>query len=72
MHAGLPDRVRRCVDRRRPARLAIGATTLWIVDHASVGVSRVDVGAPGGDYLQATDTVQVGTLAALTNTGATW
>jgi subtilisin family serine protease len=41
---------------------------LWIADYSSVGMSRVDVAAPGGDYFQATGTVQDGILAALTST----
>ena len=31
---------------------------LWIADYSSVGMSRVDVAAPGGDYFQATGTVR--------------
>jgi subtilisin family serine protease len=38
---------------------------LWIADYSSVGMSRVDVAAPGGDYFQATGTVQDAVLAAL-------
>ena len=41
---------------------------LWIADYSSVGMSRVDVTAPGGDYFQATGTVQDAILAALTST----
>jgi subtilisin family serine protease len=41
---------------------------LWIADYSSVGMSRVDVAAPGGDYFQATGTVQDAILAALTST----
>ena len=41
---------------------------MWIADYSSVGMSRVDVAAPGGDYFQATGTVQDGVLAALTAT----
>lgn len=41
---------------------------LWIADYSSVGMSRVDVTAPGGDYFQATGTVQDGILAGLTST----
>lgn len=41
---------------------------LWIADYSSVGMSRVDVAAPGGDYFRATGTVQDATLAALSNT----
>jgi subtilisin family serine protease len=42
---------------------------LWIADYSSVGMSRVDVAAPGGDYFQATGTVQDAILAALSSTG---
>jgi subtilisin family serine protease len=41
---------------------------LWIADYSSVGMSRVDVSAPGGDYFRATGTVQDAILAALTST----
>ena len=41
---------------------------LWIADYSSVGMSRVDVTAPGGDYFRATGTVQDAVLAALSNT----
>jgi subtilisin family serine protease len=43
---------------------------LWIADYSSVGMSRVDVGAPGGDYFRATGTVQDAILAATSSTGA--
>ena len=38
---------------------------LWIADYSSVGMSRVDVAAPGGDYFRATGTVQDAVLGAL-------
>ena len=38
---------------------------LWIADYSSVGMSRVNVTAPGGDYFRATGTVQDAVLAAL-------
>ena len=41
---------------------------LWIADYSSVGMSRVDVAAPGGDYNRATGTRQDAILAALTST----
>jgi subtilisin family serine protease len=41
---------------------------LWIADYSSVGMSRVDVAAPGGDYFRATGTVRDATLAALSGT----
>jgi subtilisin family serine protease len=41
---------------------------LWIADYSSVGMSRVDVTAPGGDFFRATGTVQDAILAALTST----
>jgi subtilisin family serine protease len=37
---------------------------LWIATYSSVGMSRVDVAAPGGDYFIATGTVQDAILAA--------
>lgn len=42
---------------------------LWIADYSSVGMSRVDVAAPGGDFFQATGTVQDAVLGALSSTG---
>jgi subtilisin family serine protease len=45
---------------------------LWIADYSSVGMSRVDVAAPGGDYFQATGTVQDAILAATSSTGDIW
>lgn len=41
---------------------------LWTADYSSVGMSRVDVAAPGGDYFQATGTVQDAILGALSST----
>ncbi len=41
---------------------------LWIADYSSVGMSRVDVTAPGGDYFRATGTAQDAVLAAVSNT----
>lgn len=41
---------------------------LWIADYSNVGMSRVDVAAPGGDYFQATGTVQDAVLGAITST----
>lgn len=41
---------------------------LWIADYSSVGMSRVDVTAPGGDYFRATNTAQDAVLAALSST----
>ena len=38
---------------------------LWIAGYSSVGMSEVDVAAPGGDYFQATGTVQDAVLAAV-------
>jgi subtilisin family serine protease len=56
-----------------PGVLTVSATdpigypgyNLWIADYSSVGMSRVDVAAPGGDYFQATGTVQDGVLGAV-------
>ncbi|MEA2023994.1 MAG: S8 family serine peptidase [Actinomycetota bacterium] len=47
---------------------------LWIADYSSVGMSRVDVAAPGGDYFQATGTAQDAILGAITGTSlsGTW
>jgi len=42
---------------------------LWIADYSTVGMSRVDVTAPGGDYFRATNTVQDAVLGALSSTG---
>jgi subtilisin family serine protease len=42
---------------------------LWIADYSSVGMSRVDVTAPGGDYFRATGLVQDAVLAATSSTG---
>lgn len=60
-----------------PGVLTVSATgpigypgyNLLIADYSSVGMSRVDVAAPGGDYFQATGTVQDAILAALSSTG---
>ena len=41
---------------------------LWIASYSNVGMSRVDVAAPGGDYFQATGTVQDAVLGAITST----
>jgi subtilisin family serine protease len=56
-----------------PGVLTVSATgpvgypdyNLWIADYSSVGMSRVDVAAPGGDYFRATGTVQDAVLAAV-------
>lgn len=45
---------------------------LWIATYSSVGMSRIDVAAPGGNYFIATDTVQDAVLAATSETGAIW
>lgn len=42
---------------------------LWIADYSTVGMSRVDVAAPGGDYNRATGTRQDAVLGALSSTG---
>lgn len=41
---------------------------LWIASYSNVGMSRVDVAAPGGDYFAATGTVQDAVLGAMTST----
>jgi subtilisin family serine protease len=56
-----------------PGTLTVSATgpvgvpeyDLWIATYSSVGMSQVDVTAPGGDYFIATQTVQDAILAAL-------
>ena len=45
---------------------------LWIADYSSVGMSRVDVTAPGGDYFRATGTVQDAIVAAVPMDGDIW
>jgi subtilisin family serine protease len=45
---------------------------LWIADYSSVGMSRVDVTAPGGDYFRATGTVQDAVLGAVPIGSAIW
>jgi subtilisin family serine protease len=45
---------------------------LWIADYSSVGMSRVDVTAPGGDYFRATGTVQDAVLGAVPIGSALW
>lgn len=45
---------------------------LWIADYSSVGMSRVDVAAPGGDYFRATGTVQDAVLGAVPMDGEIW
>jgi subtilisin family serine protease len=63
-----------------PGVLTVSATgpvgypdyNLWIADYSSVGMSRVDVAAPGGDYFRATGTVQDAILAAVPVGSAIW
>jgi len=45
---------------------------LWIADYSSVGMSRVEVAAPGGDYFQATGTVQDAVLGAVPQNSLLW
>jgi lantibiotic leader peptide-processing serine protease len=45
---------------------------LWIADYSSVGMSRVDVTAPGGDYFRATNTVQDAVLGAVPTDSQIW
>lgn len=45
---------------------------LWIADYSSVGMSRVDVAAPGGDYFRATGTVQDAVLGAVPMGSQIW
>lgn len=59
-----------------PGALTVSATgpvgypgyDLNIADYSDVGMSRVDVTAPGGDYFQATGTVQDAILGAMSST----
>lgn len=45
---------------------------LWIADYSSVGMSIVDVTAPGGDYFRASGTVQDAVLGAIPIGSAIW
>ena len=66
----------RVVAAELPGAMTVSATgpigypgyDLWIADYSSVGMSRVDVTAPGGDYFRATGTAQDAVLAAVSNT----
>jgi subtilisin family serine protease len=59
-----------------PGVLTVSATgpigypdyNLWIADYSSVGMSVVEVAAPGGDYFRATNTRQDAVLGALSST----
>lgn len=63
-----------------PGVLTVSATgpigypdyNLWIADYSSVGMSRVDVAAPGGDYFRATGTVQDAILGAVPMDSQIW
>ena len=63
-----------------PGVLTVSATgpigypdyNLWIADYSSVGMSRVDVAAPGGDYFRATGTVQDAVLGAVPFNSEIW
>lgn len=63
-----------------PGVLTVSATgpvgypdyNLWIADYSSVGMSRVDVAAPGGDYFRATGTVQDAVLGAVPFDSVIW
>lgn len=63
-----------------PGVLTVSATgpigypsySLWLADYSSVGMSRIDVAAPGGDYFRATGSVQDAILAATSSTGNLW
>jgi subtilisin family serine protease len=43
-----------------------------LAGYSTVGMSRIDVSAPGGEYFAATGTVQDGVLGATPASGATW
>jgi subtilisin family serine protease len=45
---------------------------LWIADYSSVGMSRVDVAAPGGDYFRAAGLIQDAVLGAIPIGSAIW
>jgi len=63
-----------------PGVLTVSATgpigypdyNLWIADYSSVGMSRVDVAAPGGDYFRASGTVQDAVLGAVPMDSEIW
>ncbi len=60
-----------------PSVLTVSATGpigyhAWIATYSNVGMSRVDVAAPGGDYVQATGTVQDAVLGAVPGDSDTW
>jgi subtilisin family serine protease len=44
----------------------------WIATYSNVGMSQIDVAAPGGDYIQATGTVQDAVLGAVPSDSDTW
>jgi len=66
----------RVIPAELPGVLTVSATgpigypdyDLWIADYSSVGMSKVDVAAPGGDYFRATGTVQDAVLGAISST----
>jgi subtilisin family serine protease len=45
---------------------------LWIADYSSVGMGRVDVTAPGGDFFRATNTRLDAIIAAVADNGEIW
>lgn len=63
-----------------PGVLTVSATgpigypdyNMWIADYSSVGMSRVNVAAPGGDYFRATGTVQDAVLGAVPFNSVIW
>jgi subtilisin family serine protease len=66
----------RVVPAELPGVLTVSATgpvgypgyDMWIADYSSVGMSRVDVAAPGGDYFRASGTAQDAVLGAMSST----
>ncbi len=70
----------RVVPVELPGVLAVSATgpigypgyNAWIATYSNVGMSRVDVAAPGGDYFQVTGTVQDAVLGAVPGDSDTW
>jgi subtilisin family serine protease len=70
----------RVVPAELPGVMTVSATgpvgypgyDMWIAWYSSVGMSRVDVTAPGGDYFSATGTPQDAVLAALPMDSVLW
>ncbi len=68
---------RRVAPVELPGVLTVSATGpigyhAWIATYSNVGMSRVDVAAPGGDYVQASGPVQDAVLGAVPGDSDTW